>query len=317
MKFLSYALGVGGLLAAIFIVTWFGAGHVLTILASVGARGLILFTLCQAGLFLLLGLAWQALTPEIDLRVLIASRAVRDAATNCLPFSHLGGLAIGVRVAVLHGIGWARAAASSTADVTAEFFGQIIYALLSLAWLAWHVPGAAIAKPVAFSLLAASAVIFIFVFAQRGAGKLFAVLGRHIAGDWGGKIDQGAGAINSEFAAIYSKPGRLALGSLIHLCAWLGSGVASFVAYRALGASIRLPDALAIEGLVDALMIFAFLIPGQLGAQEAAFAAMGAAFGLPPAISIAVSLLRRGRDIGIGVPVLALWQFAELRRLRR
>lgn len=315
MKLLSLALFVLGLALAAAVIAWSGAGDVWHALQAAGPGGCALFTLCQFGLFLLLGLAWRALTPEIALPTLIASRAVRDAASNCLPFSHLGGLALGVRAAILRGVPWGRAAASSTADVTAEFFGQLAYAALSLTWLLLRVPGAAIARPVAFALVPAAGVVVVFILAQNGAGRMFASLGRRIAGDWGTSIGHGAETIDAEFARVYAKPWRLAACSALHLLAWLGSGLAGFVAYRALGSQVSLGDAIAIDGLVAAAMIFAFLIPGQLGAQEAAYAAMGHAFGIPPALSIGVSLLRRGRDIGLGVPILLAWQWAEARRL--
>ena len=33
-------------------------------------------------------------------------------------------------------------------------------------------------------------------------------------------------------------------------------------------------------------------------------------------MSIAVSLLRRGRDVVVGIPILLIWQFVEVRRLQ-
>jgi hypothetical protein len=43
---------------------------------------------------------------------------------------------------------------------------------------------------------------------------------------------------------------------------------------------------------------------------------LGAIFGVPPELSLGVSLIRRARDIAVGVPILLLWQFLEVRRLR-
>ncbi len=60
-----------------------------------------------------------------------------------------------------------------------------------------------------------------------------------------------------------------------------------------------------------------FLVPGALGVQEAGYVALGHLFGISADISISISLLRRGRDIVIGVPVLLLWQLYEFRQLRR
>jgi hypothetical protein len=36
-----------------------------------------------------------------------------------------------------------------------------------------------------------------------------------------------------------------------------------------------------------------------------------------PELSLGVSLIRRGRDIVVGVPILLLWQAIEMRHLRR
>jgi hypothetical protein len=40
-------------------------------------------------------------------------------------------------------------------------------------------------------------------------------------------------------------------------------------------------------------------------------------FGLPPDIALALSLLKRGRDLTIGVPALLIWQGTEGRRALR
>ena len=74
---------------------------------------------------------------------------------------------------------------------------------------------------------------------------------------------------------------------------------------------------MAIEGLLHALLIPAFIVPGYAGVQEAGYAGLGALFGLSPEISIGVSLLRRARDIAIGIPILLVWQVWEMRRLRQ
>jgi hypothetical protein len=50
--------------------------------------------------------------------------------------------------------------------------------------------------------------------------------------------------------------------------------------------------------------------------QEAGYVALGALFGVPPDIAIAVSLIRRARDVTLGVPILLVWQLVEVRRLR-
>jgi glycosyltransferase 2 family protein len=43
---------------------------------------------------------------------------------------------------------------------------------------------------------------------------------------------------------------------------------------------------------------------------------LGPLFGLPAEAALALSLLKRGRDIAIGIPVLLIWQFLEGRQTR-
>jgi hypothetical protein len=80
--------------------------------------------------------------------------------------------------------------------------------------------------------------------------------------------------------------------------------------------AIDFDDALGIEALLSAMAAIAFLVPVNAGVQEAGYAGLGAIFGVPPEVSLAVSLVRRGRDLAVGVPVLLIWQFFEVRRLR-
>lgn len=51
--------------------------------------------------------------------------------------------------------------------------------------------------------------------------------------------------------------------------------------------------------------------------QEGAYALLGPLFGLPVEAALALSLLKRARDITIGVPVLLSWQLVESRRRLR
>jgi uncharacterized membrane protein YbhN (UPF0104 family) len=67
--------------------------------------------------------------------------------------------------------------------------------------------------------------------------------------------------------------------------------------------------------LLQAVKSCAFLVPSALGVQEGALVALFALFGLPPDAALALSLLKRARDLIYGVPGLIAWQFDEGRRL--
>ena len=154
------------------------------------------------------------------------------------------------------------------------------------------------------------------IWLQQGAAPLFAKMGGRIAGRWFENTNDRLGALQAELAAIYGRTTRLALGFFVHLIGWLGTGVAGWITYRALGVPIDFDDALAIEALLSAVSAVAFLVPVNAGVQEAGYAGLGAIFGVPPELSLGVSLVRRARDLVVGIPILLLWQTFEARRLR-
>jgi uncharacterized membrane protein YbhN (UPF0104 family) len=71
---------------------------------------------------------------------------------------------------------------------------------------------------------------------------------------------------------------------------------------------------IAIESLLAALRAVTVFIPASIGVQEAGYAALAPVFGMGPEIGLAVSLLKRARDVFLGIPVLLIWQLVEGRR---
>jgi putative membrane protein len=320
MKRLSYLLALIGLLIALLLVSYYGSDKVLAAAGSVGWPAFGVFLGWQCVLFVILGLAWNAITPPPTagrLWVLIWARMVRDASSTCLPFSQLGGFVFGARAATLHGVPWQTATASTVVDVTAEFLAQIVFACLGLGILLAHVPRSGLALPIEIGIGLALLAGVAFIWVQRGGSALFAAIGGRIARRRFKDAQEQVDILQAELSLIYGHGERLALGCCVHLVAWIGTGVAGWIAYRALGVPIAFEDAVAIEALLSAAGAMAVLVPVKAGVQEAGYAGLGAIFGIPPDLSLGVSLLRRARDIVAGVPILLIWQFVEMRRFRR
>jgi putative membrane protein len=315
-KQISIFLAVFGVAISTALVAWYGTGRVIEAALSVGPRGFAFLLAWQCVLFLALGQAWAVQLPGIGLLLPVWGRMVRDAAGNCLPFSQVGGYVLGARTMALHGIAWPRAIASTVVDLTAEFVAQLLFAGFGLMILLLHQPHSVLAWPVAIGLGCGLLAGSIFIGMQKGAAPLLRFLAARIAGDRFGDTSLRVGAVQLELDALYRAPGRLVAGIAFHLLGWICSGVASWISYRLLGASISLISALAIEALLTAALSLAFAIPGYAGVQEAAFAALGSAYGLAPDLSLGVSILRRARDLAVGIPILLCWQAMEARRLR-
>lgn len=319
MKRLSVALALLGLVLIITLIAWFGAAVVLDALRRVSPAEFALIVACQGLLFLILGLSWHALAPRDPGRgpfVLIWVRMVRDASATCLPFSQIGGFVLGARSATLHGMRWQVATASMIVDVTAEFLAQIAFAALGLLILLSHMPGHELGWPAALGLALLGAGGAGFVVAQKGAGRVFSTLGTRIAGDRFAGARGHVADMEAELRGMYGATGRLALGFALHLLGWVGTGAAGWITLRMLGVPITFTEALAIEALLAVLHAMAFLVPLSAGVQEAGYIGLGALFGVPAELALATSLIRRARDLVVGVPILLVWQLVEARRLR-
>ena len=318
LKLLSIVLALLGIIGATALVGWYGFDRVATAILSVGGKGFALFCAWQLIVMAILGFAWWVVVPPMSRRpppVFVWGRMVRDSAAACLPFSPVGGFAIGARAVTLHGLAWPVAAISTVVDLTAEFAAEILFALGGLVVLLGRTSDAAITRPaeigVGVALIAALGILKL----QRGVASLFVRLGKRLLGQWFAGTEQD-GISTVELTAMYGDSVRLALCTTAHAAGWFGKGLGNWIAFRLLGSDLDLMGGLAIEGLLHIVMATAVLIPGYAGVQEAGYVALGSIFGVPPEISLGVSLVRRARDIAIGIPILLFWQFIEVRNLR-
>jgi putative membrane protein len=314
MRRVSILFALAGLALAALLVVRFDAGQVFREALSIGWRGFAVLLLWQAVLFVILGLAWSIVLPDVRPRLLIWGRMVRDAATTCLPFSPVGGYVLGARAMTLRGAAWPTAAAGTVVDVTAEVMAQILFSLLGLAGLVLLRPGSELAEPIAIALSAVVVFALLVFVLRRRIARMLHALGVKLLGD----VFQAQGGLDrlrAELERLYGSPARLATGTAMHLLGWCGTGVGTWINLRLLGQPVELVHILALEALLDAMIGAAFVVPSAAGVQEAGYVGLGAAFGVPPEVALSVSLLRRAKDISWGVPILGIWQWQEVRRL--
>ena len=315
MKQLSVVLALAGVAAAAVLVVWFDAGAVLQAIAGVGIGGVALLLAWGVLTMAMLAAAWAWALPGPSYAVLLRGRAVRDAATTCLPFSPVGGYVLGARALTIQGVRWPLAAAGTVIDVGAEIFAQLLFALFGLAVLLWRLPDAALARPIGLGIATVVIGAAVVVALRGPIGRGLRSVGARLLGAWFGAAD-GFAAMPDELARLGTHRVRLSVAVAIHLSGWFITGVGTWISLRLLGWHGDVVPILALEALLDAVIAAAFIVPGAAGVQEAGYVALGTIFGVGPELALSVSLLRRGRDLLIGAPVLALWHWAELRRLR-
>jgi glycosyltransferase 2 family protein len=317
MKIWTVVALLAGLALAVFLITQVGIGQVLEAASRVGWGGFAL--ICIAGLptIACLGGAWYALLAGrgAGWPILALGRQIRDSSSDLLPFTQVGGMVIGARIAALGGVPAATAYASMMVDVTTELMGQIAFIVLGLLLGLTALRASPAMAPYAdamvicTALMVPAAAAFILLqrkgtgLAEKLAGKLLPAAVHHTA------------AFSQALHGFYENPLRLAISATLHLTGWIVSGLWIWLIFRLLGADIDVFSAIVIEALLGALRSATVFIPSAIGVQEAGYAALAPVFGIGPEIGLAVSLLKRGRDVAVGIPALLVWQAIEGRRV--
>lgn len=307
-----------GVVLLCYLLTRVGLGAVLTAAASVGWPGFALLCLASLLLCAFLGATWGVLLPRsvgVAPSVFVWARMVRDAAADVLPFSQIGGMALGARAAILHGAPSALAWGSMIIDVTTEMLAQIAYVALGILVIWLNMPHTALTRTVTTATSAALLLALVagggFLGVQR--------YGHHwIASRLMGRVSSGSSAYTSAIATaldeIYHSRSRVAISLGGHFLGWVANAGCAWIAFRLVGASVDFVSVLAVESLVYASRSAGFFIPNALGVQEAAYTVLAPLLGVGKELALAVSLLKRARDLAIGVPVLLIWQAFEGRR---
>jgi putative membrane protein len=314
VSILTAVLGVAGMAA---LVGFFGLGEVLRSLGEIGAGGFAAICVLHLLLTVVMGLAWRALLPGSNSWVVVWGRLVRDSASEVLPLSQVGGYVVGARAVAIAGVPGTVAAASTIVDVTLEFLAQLAYTALGLAWLLHLQPETAAAGPLMFGLAVGVAAGAAFVLVQHRGFFLFDLIARALGQGWASKTAAGAAALHAALGDIYRCRGGVLVSFLLHFVCWIASSAEVWLALELAGQPLPFTTVVAIESLIYAVRTAAFVVPNAVGVQEAAYIILGATVGVTPDLALALSLLKRARDMVLGLPALAVWQAIEGGRLLR
>jgi putative membrane protein len=304
---------LAGLVAVIYLVWAIGFDAVFASIARAGFGGLALLCLYALVVFVSLAFAWFFLLPPPQRRPaaeLYVARLVRDSIAEISPFSPVGGMVAAARLMILKGMDGAYAGASVAADATTEAMAQVAFLAfgLGIGFTQFrHLQGGAplTEAMIAVLLLAVPGIALLIFLQKRGAGFAEKMAGRFFP-----QVKQG-GSFRAAIEELYDSPSRLAASAALHLLAWIGAGGGTFIAFRLVGGQINLLNAVALEALLCTIRSIAAFVPAAIGVQEAGYAMLAPLFGLPAEMGLAVSLLKRAREIVLGVPALLYWQSVE------
>lgn len=301
----GWLLTAGVALLALLLATH-GAGAVRAIVAEVGWQAaLVVAAHLPVTLFATVG--WQVLLPpdrRPSLPFLFRLRLIKEAVNALLPVAQVGGEVVRAKLAVRKGLTLAESTASCVVDVLAGTVGLVLFVLASLAVAMVTLRDPSLAQ----AGLAVVGVVFLiaaalFIAHKAGVGQRIGQFSQRwtaIAGR--------VGALGEAFRDIGARRKEIGASWAWHMAAWLAGAFETYVAMWALGLHPTLVQALIVEGLAQTAKVVGFAIPGALGVQEGGYLLLGGALGLSPDQALALSLLRRLRELTLGALGLVLWR---------
>ena len=308
-----------GLAVATILIVHFGWRQVVDAALAVGWQGLAALIGIYLVCLLLCAVAWRLLildAPRHAIFICLWARWLRESVGNLIALLPTAGEIAGARELSLFGVRPGMAGAGTVVDLTLELLSQIVFTLFGLALLiTWYRGlqiGPWLVTGIAVSALAAAG----FVLAQRkGLFRLLERLPETLDLKWAWAVLPDAEGIHAGIQTIYQHRARVLASGGLHLGGWVVGAGEAYVGLYFMGHAIAWSDALILESIAFALRTAAFVVPARLGIQEGSYILLGAMFGLSPEVALALSLLKRGREIATGLPCLIIWQSVESRRL--
>jgi hypothetical protein len=121
-------------------------------------------------------------------------------------------------------------------------------------------------------------------------------------------------SIHSAIQTIYRDRVAVLASVGLHVLGWFSGAAETWLALYFMGHQLSIGDVLALESLVFAIRTAAFVVPWAAGVQEGGYVVIGALFGLSPDVALALSLLKRAKEVISGAPGLLAWNISEGRR---
>ena len=251
------------------------------------------------------------------MRNALLTRWAGESANSLLPAGLIGGPVLMVRHLNQRGLPLADAAAAITVSTTLQAFAQISFALLGVMLLGAQAPHISHTALRTSSLIASGVLALqvggFYLLQRRGLfSRLMRTANRSGKRDWSQLMIQ-AQVIDLAVQDTYTRAGPVAASFFLSLVAWLVGTGEVYIILTLFGHPVSWSAALLLESLGQAIRGMAFAIPGALGVQEGGYLLICAMFGISAPNALALSLIRRIRELSLGVPGLMLWHYMEAR----
>jgi len=269
--------------------------------------------------FVLYAIGWRAMLRPFDpggragFGYVLLATMVREGVDRLLPVASLGGSVVGVRVMRWRGLAMAPVGATIIAEIVLTLIA--VYALGALATLILlgSQPGDHHAVVTVLALTLPVPVVSLLLLRY---GSVFQRLQRFLQPMVGLTGAGMARSLDADLRGCLSRVRTLVLAAVLEFLALLSAAFEIWWALRLFQHPVSASAAIMLEGMTQAARHLAFIVPAGLGVQEAALVLFGQALGIGSEVALAVSAVKRAREVLCGLPPLLWWQLQEARRVR-
>lgn len=319
MKAAAYIAGLLGLALLTLLVVHANVPAILHTWRMAGAP-LLWLVPYRLIFFALYAIGWRAMLRPIDPQgrarfgYVLWATAVREGVDRLLPVASLGGSVVGVRLIRWRGLETVPVSATIIVEILLTLMAVYVFgALATLILLAlgtganhWQVVAVlALSLPIPLGCLLLLRYGSVFQRMQRFLRPLVGLSGANAAT-----------SLDADLRACLGRIRTLLLAGALQFVALISAAFEIWWALRLFEHPVSAPAAVMLEGLTQATRHLAFIVPAGLGVQEAALVLFGQALGVSTELALAVSAVKRMREVLCGVPPLLSWQWCEARRLR-
>lgn len=316
-----YILGLAGVALFIVLLIREGAEQVGLAIARAGwgLLGLMLYHQVQT---LTDAAGWLVLIPKKN-RIRLSSSFflhwIAASINDLLPTARVGGDIVLARVASMWGTPLRIATAAMIVDITIGVVTNVIFVLAGCILLVVVTGRTDLARPALVAVLTGTLAATGFYAVQRmGVFRWSATLASRLAKAPGSDLLVHSGeTLDRTIRLVYARRRGVAGCYLFWVLSRIIASGEVWIALWALGFRSSFTTAMILESAALAIRGAAFLVPGAVGVQEGGYILLGNLLGIPGETALALSLVRRVRELGLGIPGLVAWQLVEAGRLLR
>ena len=243
--------------------------------------------------------------------------SVREAVDRLLPVASVGGSFVGVRLMRWLGFDSAEVGATIIAEIVLTMIVSYIFAALVLVLLASVNAAQHQSHGVLVTLLVFLPVPLVAIGLLR-YGSVFERLERIVRQLSGLTISaEGAVRLDHQVRSLLRDHASMSLAGTLELFAIVSGSFEIWFTMRLFGRPVTTSEAVILESMTVALRHVAFIVPAGIGVQELGLMVFGRTLGIDNEFALAMSVVKRARELIWGIPGLISWQWLEGRRLAR